>query len=70
MSNTELINEYKDQVKTLTDKVKELTKELDDKDSKIKRQLILLEQKDKDIENIKKTLKEIKELTEIWVKKL
>ncbi len=65
MSNTELINEYKDQVKTLTDKVKELTKELDDKDSKIKRQLILLEQKDKDIENIKKTLKEIKELTEI-----
>ena len=57
MSNTELINEYKDQVKTLTDKVKELTKELDDKDSKIKRQLILLEQKDKDIENIKKTLK-------------
>jgi len=65
LSNTELINEYKDQVKTLTDKVKELTKELDDKDSKIKRQLILLEQKDKDIENIKKTLKEIKELTEI-----
>ena len=65
MSNTELINEYKDQVKTLTDKVKELTKELEDKDAKIKRQLILLEQKDKDIENIKKTLKEIKELTEI-----
>ena len=48
----DIINEYKDQVKTLTDKVKELTKELDDKDSKIKRQLILLEQKDKSLLSI------------------
>ena len=54
MSNQELINEYKDQVKTLTDKVKELTKELEDKDAKIKRQLILLEQKDQDIEKTRK----------------
>ena len=56
LSNTELINEYKDQVKSLTDKVKELTKELEDKDAKIKRQLILLEQKDQDIEKIKQKI--------------
>ena len=61
MSNQELINEYKDQVKTLTDKVKELTKELEDKDAKIKRQLILLEQKDQDIETIEKKITKTKE---------
>ena len=49
MSNQELINEYKDQVKSLGDKEKELSKELEDKDAKIKRQLIVIEQKDSDI---------------------
>ena len=61
MSNTELINEYKDQVKSLTDKVKEQAKELEDKDAKIKRQLILLEQKDQDIEKIKEKIDKTKE---------
>jgi len=57
----DLINEYKDQVKSLTDKVKELTKQLEDKDAKIKRQLILIEQKDRDVENIKEKITETKE---------
>ena len=61
MSNQELINEYKDQVKSLGDKVKELSKELEDKDAKIKRQLILLEQKDQDIYDMKEKITKTKE---------
>ena len=59
--STELINEYKDQVKSLGDKVKELSKQLEDKDAKIKRQLILLEQKDQDIYDMKETITKTKE---------
>ena len=61
MSNQELINEYKDQVKSLGDKVKELSKELEDKVAKIKRQLIILEQKDHDIEKMQKKITKTKE---------
>ena len=57
----EIINEYKDQVKSLTERIKELTKELDDKDAKIKRQLILLEQKDSDLRELKEKISETKE---------
>ena len=56
----ELINEYKDQVKSLGDKVEELFKQLKDKDSKIKRQLILLEQKDKDLDDLKEKFDKLK----------
>lgn len=63
--STELINEYKDQVKSLGEKVEELSKQLKDKDSKIKRQLILLEQKDREVDEVKQILNKIKELTEI-----
>ena len=63
--STELINEYKDQVKSLGEKVEELSKQLKDKDSKIKRQLILLEQKDREVDDVKQILNKIKELTEI-----
>ncbi len=56
----ELINEYKDQVKSLGDKVEELHKQLKDKDSKIKRQLILLEQKDKDLDDLKEKFDKLK----------
>jgi len=59
--STELINEYKDQVKSLGDKVKELSKQLEDKDAKIKRQLILLEQKDQDIYDMKEKITKTKE---------
>ena len=59
--STELINEYKDQVKSLGDKVKELSKQLEDKDAKIKRQLILLEQKDQDIDDMKEKITKTKE---------
>ena len=59
--STELINEYKDQVKSLGDKVKELYKQLEDKDAKIKRQLILLEQKDQDIYDMKEKITKTKE---------
>ncbi len=61
MSNQELINEYKDQVKSLGDKVKELSKELEDKDAKIKRQLILIEQKDSDILKLEEKIEKTKE---------
>tara|TARA_Y100000296_G_scaffold28286_1_gene32971 strand:- start:311 stop:508 length:198 start_codon:yes stop_codon:yes gene_type:complete len=57
----EIINEYKDQVKSLTERIKELTKELDDKDAKIKRQLILLEQKDSDLRQLQEKISETKE---------
>jgi len=57
----EIINEYKDQVKSLTERIKELTKELDDKDAKIKRQLILLEQKDSDLKKLEEKISETKE---------
>jgi len=57
----EIINEYKDQVKSLSERIKELTKELDDKDAKIKRQLILLEQKDSDLRELKEKISETKE---------
>ena len=58
--STELINEYKDQVKSLGEKVEELSKQLKDKDSKIKRQLILLEQKDKDLDDLKEKFDKLK----------
>tara|TARA_Y100001970_G_C14104015_1_gene787068 strand:- start:501 stop:701 length:201 start_codon:yes stop_codon:yes gene_type:complete len=61
LSNQELINEYKDQVKSLGDKVKELSKELEDKDAKIKRQLILIEQKDSDILKLEEKIEKTKE---------
>jgi len=57
----ELINEYKDQVKSLGEKVEELSKQLKDKDSKIKRQLILLEQKDREVDDIKEKFDKLKE---------
>ena len=57
----EIINEYKDQVKSLSERIKELTKELDDKDAKIKRQLILLEQKDSDLKVLEEKILETKE---------
>lgn len=57
----ELINEYKDQVKSLTEKVKELTKELEDKDTKIKRQLILIEQKDSDLRQLQEKISTTKD---------
>jgi len=56
----ELINEYKDQVKSLGEKVEELSKQLKDKDTKIKRQLILLEQKDKDLDDLKEKFDKLK----------
>jgi len=57
----EIINEYKDQVKSLTERIKELTKEVDDRDAKIKRQLILLEQKDSDLKVLEEKILETKE---------
>ena len=57
----EIINEYKDQVKSLTERIKELTKEVDDRDAKIKRQLILLEQKDSDLKVLEEKIFETKE---------
>lgn len=57
----ELINEYKDQVKSLTEKVKDLTKELEDKDTKIKRQLILIEQKDSDLRQLQEKISTTKD---------
>ena len=57
----EIINEYKDQVKSLTERIKELTKEVDDRDAKIKRQLIILEQKDSDLKVLEEKILETKE---------
>ena len=57
----EIINEYEDQVKSLTERIKELTKEVDDRDAKIKRQLIILEQKDSDLKVLEEKILETKE---------
>ena len=59
MSNRELISAYKEQLKNLTDEKQDLIRLSEEKDGRIKKLLIQLEQANSDVENLGKRVAEV-----------
>lgn len=59
MSNRELISAYKEQLKDLTEEKQDLIKLAEEKDARIKKLLIQLEQANADIENLGKRVADV-----------
>ena len=59
MSNRDLLSAYKEQLKDLTAEKQDLIKLADEKDAKIKKLLIQLEQANADVENLGKRIAEV-----------
>ena len=59
MNNRELISAYKEQLKDLTDEKQDLIKLSEEKDARIKKLLIQLEQANSDVENLGKRVAEV-----------
>ena len=59
MSNRDLLSAYKEQLKDLTEEKQDLIKLADEKDARIKKLLIQLEQANADVENLGKRIAEV-----------
>ena len=65
--NTEILNEYKDQIRILKQEIAELQDAGKSKDSANKRCLQKLEHLSKDLEDANKTIKDLKETNEMML---
>ena len=65
--NTEILNEYKDQIRILKQEIAELQDAGKSKDSAYKRCLQKLEHLSKDLEDANKTIKDLKETNKMML---